>query len=544
MIGERWPHKGWIGQPESLQWPLQTKPGPSFVDFKEHLGRAGSLTVMLTGRLQRTVTGVNEVLREFGIHPECCYLKPDDENEVSRNMAKVHSFKKDVIRRLLKEHPKVKVAKLWDDRQDNIDAFKSLRREYKDVDFELFKVDSKQSPDGEKSPPHLKGNSDEFNDNLLQMIDDFGFGCPPSFDAAVKEGISFIEDAWLHCLGLTKDKAPQTVHQFGSYPLRRSGDVDLCLFAPASLRSDECIFKLEAELSKRGVKHLHTATGIRCPRLKLRLHFSNTAPVDFDIVFAACLPVENEVHYDLREIYENGDIAMKSAIEGLLFLERVKHCIESKLSIEQFGKLVDLLVYYLKTKHLKGNAFHCLRTFHLVRALAEMFSKTKESFQSMGDLVRKSFEHLATLDAQYWQRICKEFVPEEITQQLSESFVSGYELINQSKSCAALYARVQFPPEGHEVVSVTVKSHIKDLQWRASVLIEAKLGTCIRRLLSSGINVIPGPSDYDGKILFAIPANETSFRVSQNALENLKSETIFLANKLDLSLKVQIGNIV
>ena len=540
--GERWPHKGWIGRPESLQWPLQTTPGPSFVDFKEHLGRAGSLTVLLTGRLQRTVAGVNEVLREFGVHPERCYLKPDDEIDVSRNMAKVHSFKKDVVRGLLKEHPKVKIVKLWDDRQDNIDAFKALRKEYKNIDFELLKVDCKAGYNDKKSYSNFKAQADEFDKNLLQMIDDFGFGCSPSFDAAAKQGISFIEDAWLSCLGSPQDVPSQVVHQFGSNPLKRNGDVDLCIFAPANLRPDECIFKLEAELLKRGIRYIHTATGIRCPRLKLRLHYSNAVPVDFDIVFAACLLDETKSDVkDLREIYENGDNATKSAVEGLLFVEMVKRCIEGKLSLERFGKLVDLLVYYLKTKHLKGNAFHGLRTFHLVRALAEMLSKTKESFNNMADLVRKSFEHLATLDVRYWQRVCKEFVPEENIHLLTESFVSGYELINQSKSCAELFARVQFPPAGYEVVSVTVGSHVKDLQWRAAVVIEAKLGTCIRKMLCAGVNVVPGPSDYHETILFAIPSDETSLRVSQSTLMNLKTETIFLANKTDLTLKIQIG---
>jgi len=543
ITGERWPHKGWIGRPESLQWPLQIFPGPSFVDFKEHLGRAGSLTVLLTGRLQRTFAGVSTVLKEFGVHPELCLLKPDDDSEVSRNTPKVHSYKKDVVRRLLKEYPKIKEMKLWDDRQDNVDAFRTLRKEYKNVHFEIFKVSCKEdSGDRKPSATNLKVNEDEFNKSILQMIEDYGFGCSPSFDAAVKEGISFIEDAWLFCLELSKGAAPDVIQQFGSYPLMRSGDVDLCLLAPASLRPDECIFKLEAELLKRGVRYVHTAAGIRCPRLKLRLHYSNAAPVDFDIVFAPCLQDDFKKDKELQQIYENGENAVKLAVEGLLFLEKVRNCIKGKVSIEKFGKLVDLIIHYLKTKHLKGNAFHCVRTFHVVRSLAEMFSKTKDSYHSMGDLVRKSFEHLATVDAQHWQRICKEFVPEETIQQLVKSFISGSELVCQSEPSTALFASVQFPPGGHEVVSVTVSSHVKELQWRASVVVEAKLGTCIRKMISAGVDIVPGPSDYDGTISFAIPSDETSFRVAQHTLANLRSEGIFLANKKDLTLMIQIGN--
>ena len=511
------------------------------MDFKEHLGRAGSLTVLLTGRLQRTLAGVKEVLGEFGVHPERCFLKPDDADDVGRSMVNVHAFKKDVIRGLLNENPKIKSVKIWDDRQDNIDALKRLRKEYKNIDFELFKVDCKESDRLENSA-HFEWNSAGFGRRLSKMADELGFGCTPSFDAAVKEGIDFLEDAWLSCLGTSNDPECSIVHEFGSYPLKRIGDVDLFMLAPTSLCPDECIVKLEAELSKRGVRYIHTATGIRCPRMKLRLHFANAAPVDFDLIFAACLDKDNKNPTDFLKVFENGDKSVKSAVEGLVFLEKVKSCIEGKMSMERFGRLVDIVVYFLKTKHLKGNAFHCFRTFHLVRALAEMISKLKENFQGMGDLVRKSFEYLATINSQYWQRICKDTVPEEIVDMTIESFVSAVKLINQPKPCASLFAPVKFPPNNHAICSVKVTSHVKDLQWRAGVIVEAKLGTCIRKLITSGVNVVPGPSDYDNIFLFAIPTDETSVRLCQNFLASLKTESIFLTNKTDLALKIQIGN--
>lgn len=542
VSGQRWPHKGWIGRPESLQWPLQTWPGPSFAEFSNHAGRAGSKTVLLTGRLQRTVSGVREVLAEYGVHPEECYLKPDDCNDATKNMEKVHAFKKDVIRRLLRENPRVNVVKMWDDRQDNIDAFRRLRKEYQNIDFQLYKVDCEDFKNVEKFSKKHKLNGDGFSNSVSKLVSDLGFGCTRSFDAAVWQGIEFIQNAWASCLGIPEYTSDKLVRLFGSYPLRKTGDVDLCLLAPASMSADECILKLAADISMKGISYIHTAIGIRCPRMKVRARYSNIAPIDFDIIFAPCLSSGAAGQISISQIYESGDKAVKSAVEGILFLEKVQSCIEGKVRAEVFGKLVDLIVYYLKTKHLKGNAFHCMRTFHLVRALAEMFSKAKDKLEDIGEILRTSFEHLASLDRSYWQRICKETVPEKIIDMTVESFIAAATLIDQSQRRDSLFSRAQFPPKGYVVVSVRVASLIDDLQWRASIVMEAKVGTCLRKLYSSGVCVVPGPSDYETEILFAIPQDEMSLRICQSSMTSLKAEPIFLNNKSDLNLFLKIGN--
>ena len=537
VSGEPWPYKGWIGKTESLQWPLQTLPGPSYVDFKEHFGRACSLTVLLTGRIQSTLAGVTEVLREYGLHPEKCFLKPEGYSaDRSKTTEKVAPYKTEIIKKLLLEYPNIRTVKIWDDRQDNIDAFRRMKRGHRDVTFELFKVGSE---DTEDKKIRLKGGLND--DEIDRMVTEFGFGFSAMFHAAAKEGIEFITSAWASSLGVQAEKAATFIKPFGSFPLNRAGDVDLCLLAPSYLQQDECIVKLEAEILKRGVRHIHTATGIRCPRMKVRLHYLNMAPIDFDIIFAPCLTAVDQPLIDVNTAFQNGSKDVKAALEGNIFLQKAQECISGKIGVTTFGILVDLVVFFLKTKHLKGNAFHCIRTFHIVRALAEMISKSKETVHSLVALLSNSFDHLASLDIEYWKRICRDFVPEEMLKKTIESFIEAVKMINQSETRATIFAVKKFPPVNHIVATVTVKSNIKEIQWRANTILEAKLGPCIRKLLALGVEVSPGPCDYDDTIRFAMPVGERNLKLCQNILGGLKGEAWFLENKdsLDLIIRVE-----
>eukprot|EP00794_Sanderia_malayensis_P008777 gene8777-9715_t len=529
LTGVTWPHKGWFGRPESLQFPLRSYPGPAFVQFKEHIERAGSLTVLLTARRQCVKDGIEEVLQQHGIHPQKKFLKPMTEDD-SYKTNRSPNFKTGLVKDLLKAYPNVDHVKIWDDRPDNIDAFRRLRKSFGNIKFEIFDVGNDYS---RALAATLK--------DVSTITDAFGSCRFESFNAAAKEGIEFLVNAWSSCLDVDMDVGRRFAIPFGSFPLKRVGDVDLCLLASAKLSQDECIVKLETELSKRGIKHLHSATRIRCPRLKVRLHFMHTSPVDFDIVFAPCLEDIRSKDLDSPEtLYRNGCSKLKSSLEGVLFLRQVQHCIDGKISVENFGRLVDAVVLLLKTKHAKGNGFHCVRTFHIVRALAEMFGKFDATTKSLDVYFQDSLQYLSTIDIAHWKKICKEFVPEDMLIRTTEVFKNAVTLLNKSEPVEKIFAFVKFPPHGHKLVKVAVESHVSELAWRGGTLLEAKLGTCLRKLVSYGVSVVPGPSDYCNMIQFAIPADESSLRLCRDALKSLESEAVFIDYQHDLRLHIDI----
>ena len=480
---------------------------------------------------------MEEVLREYGIHPKKSILKPDKEdNDKSYSAAKVQNYKSDAVRELLKDNPTINHVKLWDDRQDNIDKFRRLKKDYKHINFEIFKVgDEVLSKQARSSDIAINEN------NITDLLDKFGFNAFQQYQTTAEQGIDFISSSWSSCLGISKEIGSKLVMTFGSFPFHRIGDVDLCLLAPVNLHPDECIVKLESELLKRGIRHIHCATGIRCPRLKLQLRFLNASPVEFDIVFAPCLPELNAAIPDTATLYQNSSKEVKFALEGVLFLQQVCSCIEGKISIENFGKLVDLIVLFLKRKHLKGNAFHCIRTFHIVRVLGEMFRKSKNHGENLCDYFRNSLTHLSTLDAAYWKRICKDFVPDETVARTVKHFTEASELINESASLSTVFAFVQFPLPMYVIVSVSLKSNVDELLWRACTMLEARIGTCVRKLLSTGVDVMAGPSDYSSIVRFAVPRCEWNIDVCKRTLSSLKSDAFFMQNKDNLQLIIDIN---
>ena len=65
--GRQWPHTGWYGRSETLMPPLKVYPGPALHQFRTHCGRSGSITVVLTGRLERSREAVEKILEAHDV---------------------------------------------------------------------------------------------------------------------------------------------------------------------------------------------------------------------------------------------------------------------------------------------------------------------------------------------------------------------------------------------------------------------------------------------------------------------------------------------
>ena len=68
----------------------------------------------------------------------------------------------------------------------------------------------------------------------------------------------------------------------------------------------------------------------------------------------------------------------------------------------------------LRIKHQKGNALHCIRTFHILKILLSLLEEKRVSracLSSADQLIKALIEQLAKLSVEEWAGYLGEFVP-------------------------------------------------------------------------------------------------------------------------------------
>ena len=211
-------------------------------------------------------------------------------------------------------------------------------------------------------------------------------------------------------------------YPFGSYPLGRWSDIDLCFLAPASLTPQSCMEKLAGQLKDCGVTHIHMAHSIRCPRLKTNLQFHNTPSIDYDIVFAiithddfSSLPSGHtqSLPSSLSSLLVPGDQESRVAIAGPLFLHQVEEIISGVVSRKQFAAVVEMVVQLLVSRRQKGNAYHCMRTFHVVQLLVDFIKSHRTELPptlTCDSLFKEFVGYASTLPEAKWRKLFGECV--------------------------------------------------------------------------------------------------------------------------------------
>jgi hypothetical protein len=132
--GEKWPHKGWWGRPETLDMKTFQMPLiPNVIaDYRREREESNTLVVMLTGRIQRLSTEVEKILATHGLRFDGYFYN---------NGGSTLDFKIDVLENLLKEYPNIQSIAMWDDRLEHIPAFKAWGAAHPHLEFDITVVE-------------------------------------------------------------------------------------------------------------------------------------------------------------------------------------------------------------------------------------------------------------------------------------------------------------------------------------------------------------------------------------------------------------------
>ena len=558
--GKQWPHKGWLGWPESLLPPMQIRPGPALPEFHEHLGRAGSLTIVLTGRVDRLDKTLRHVLESNRVFPQRLYLKPTAGSETTPQ------FKARVVHQLIEEFSDVTLVKFWDDIPNNLAAIQRVSRtlgpgvqcDIIDATKMIPTIASKQGKKLLIRNP-LPGPSSPKGMSVLESyLASVGRLPNSTFKSAVVAGIQFLASQFCSVIDVPADCADNLSYPFGSYLLNRRSDVDLCLLAPPTFTPKDCLDKLSRRLESCAVHFVHAGHSSRCPRLKVVLEFADAPSVAYDVVFASITnkevfswPQANKLPAsELLSAVVPGDSASKVALTGAVFLQEVLESINGILPVSQFGAVTEMLVYILTAHRQKGNAYHCMRTFHVVKLLASFLAAHKCELprQPTCDDVFKAFVvHLSTLSESNLKDLFGEFVPNKFIPCLLKLFSRLNKEVSSedypsTNCCEEMSDRPPFPPEGYTLVELELSGSDAVLLWKLSSIIEARLPTYIRQLLEMGVDVSPdGNPSNERKFCFAVPRSKSNKETLQQILRPFWTELVKYRKDSDVRIELTFG---
>ena len=557
--GKKWPHKGWLGWPESLLPPTKIHNGPALPEFRQHLSRAGSLTLILTGRIERTEKGILSVLEGAQVYPQRLVLKPNSTNETTP------TFKTRIIRELLEEFPDVTLVKFWDDNYNNLAAIHRLSKTT-NVQFEIIDVTKMQplsaaSKQGKKSSVVMQPSPPRCGNSALEVyLTTCGLLPDAAYTSAAISGIEFLASQFAKVIGFTGNPM-LLAYPFGSFPLGRQSDVDLCFLAPPRFTANDCMENLARQLGDCGLNYIHVGHSSRCPRLKAMLEFSNTPVINYDIVFAVIgkeeifsSPPGSQLHPSkLASLLKPGDSTSKVALTGLQFLQQVQDIITGTVSKQQFGAVVEMVLQVLIAHRQKGNAYHCIRTFHVVQLLAD-FIKSHEAHTSSSPncdtLFREFVTHVSALPEMKWQKLFGEFVPIEFIPKVIKAFSAAAREASHddfpSFTCyEEMMYRAPFPPEGYIPIALVLSGTKDTLLWKLHTVAEARLPSYTRQLMTMGLDVIPdGNVRNERKFCFSVPHTKSCKQTLQQVLRPLWSELAEFRKQSGVTMELNFGSAV
>ena len=556
--GRKWPHKGWLSWPESLLPPLKVYPGPALPEYHLHYSCAGSLTIILTARIQRTEKAVKTILENFKLSPDRLYLRPDSCQQMSPD------FKASVVNKLLEEFPNVTLVKFWDDRHDNLAAVQRIaRKTTRNIRIEVIDANSMLPVIASKQGKKLNVKSSVLpkthNSSILEAtLAERGLLPSEVYKKAAHSGISFLTNQFCKVIGFEGD--PNLIcYPFGSFKLDRASDIDLCFVHPEKLSAVECLDKLATQLKSCGVNYIHKGYSSRCPRLKVMLEFTTSPAVEYDIIFAA---VSEEFHSHglsskeqisptaLTTFTKRCDSVTKNSLLGLCFLNDVQQIVaNSSISMSQFGAVVEMVAQILAAHRQKGNAFQCIRTFHVVQLLAECVKSCEEQneVKDCDTLFKMFISYVTMLSTDKWRKVFGVFVPDEFIPRVAEVFalvnreITSYDF--PSQTCyEEMLTRPDFPPKGYTTVELSLSSTDKALLWKLHTIVEARLPSYIRQLLELGLDVVPD-GNYNTKIkfCFAVPIAKSSKQTLQQVLRPFWNEITEYRSQANVNIQLNFG---
>ena len=564
--GKKWERKGWLVWPESLLPPVKTSPGPALPTYREHVGQAGSMTVILTGRINRTKTGLLQVLDNYKVYPEQLITKPDKDDESTP------AFKARIVQQLLKKFHDITLVKFWDDNPKNLAAVHNLSMSatHRHIHFEIVDatnmiptVATKQGKKKVKIQPHHRQQISKecFSSTLEAYLAVCGFLPNKAYLSAANFGVHFIAEQFCKLLGYSGDPF-RLIYVFGSFPLGRKGDVDVCLLCPPHLTPTACLEQLWRQLGDCGINYLHKGYSRRCPRLKIMLEFPNCSPIDYDIVFATIsdptffnssqqtlkLPAP-----EISSLIKHEDSASKTAITGAVLLHKVLAEIDGIVSKSQFCAVVEMIVHIFSGQRQKGNAYNCIRTFHIVRLLSEFIKTHRDSLKEINSdlLFGKFVRHAAEIPDEHWKKLFGEYVPVCFIPKVRSVFEYAAQKTSleevPSTDCyeELMQKSVPYPPEGFTTVEISLSGSNAVALWKLHTIIEALFPSYIRQLISLGLDILPdGNTDNVRTFAFAVPLEKSTKQTLQQVLRPFWNEIAEFRKEDVVNITLNFGQVL
>ena len=102
--------------------------------------------------------------------------------------------------------------------------------------------------------------------------------------------------------------------------------------------------------------------------------------------------------------------------------------------------------------------------------------------------------------------------------------------------------RPPFPPMGYTTVELSFSGTKETLLWKLHTIVEARLPSYIRQLLSLGLTVIPdGNAHNERKLCFAVPNTKASRQTLQQVLRPFWSEISEFRKQAGVSIELTFG---
>ncbi|KAK3262994.1 hypothetical protein CYMTET_28178 [Cymbomonas tetramitiformis] len=469
-----WPQdRDWLNSPESLQLPGGVAPGPGLPLWVESTGHKAGLAAVVTGRRgtegDAMAAAVHAALASIvppsTITPDRVLLRSPDTQLTTAEAKVAH------LDALLKEHLACRHVSVVDDDVLCLQAYERYSEE-------LAAASPGRAPQitvhssgalgakhrqrsvraaGCQLPSHIPTGSAQHpppGDQVHSFLYARGLLRASRRERCAAAVVALLEEAWCkELLALDPDlrthhppsstaSAPATgiVHPFGSHCLGRVGDLDLCLLAPANCPADWCVKRLQTVLRQRGMtpESMHAAPSARCPCLRLRFEFLHSPPLEADIVFAPVLPpgaqpaeVAEAVSRCLAPVTFS-EVSRCTAPEAIttsgigymnFILDTLAHSKGCSVPVASFAMVVETLTALLRAAGVKGNEFHCVRSFQLVEVARAAVENEISSagFRGHGedvaachgrvisseDLFAKVVRFAAAQPAEYWEDVCQ-----------------------------------------------------------------------------------------------------------------------------------------
>ena len=551
LTGCVWPHRDFFTRAESLMPPLHLRPGPALPVLRQFAGaqllhchyrntiagRRNTHTVVLSGRPEATRSALTDVLCELGSLPDAILLKPTVETPSV-------AFKCAALLRLLDDMPHVRTVKVFEDDLEAIAAFRGLQPAH---------AVSIKVADSAELAAHIDAKLHTERSAIKCWLQRSGFSISDEERHGIDETLTLISQTWLSVLtntgcafGDAAIDARTFALPFGSQPLGRRSDLDLCLLAPDTMTPMHCVQLLAAALQSHAIHHTYVANSERCPRLKTKIPLRRSAPLDVDIVFA-CVGKSALIEHargaaTLEQLAASvADKASRTALQGPLFLRDVQARIaRSTVEASAFVNLIDFTKATLSRANLTGNAFHCMRTFHIVSLLAD-FAAQCTSRPSNFDLLFASFaKFCAAQSHESWAKRFDNFVPPQHIPLLMEHFQRQQQATEALSSTPAdttrmpietlqlLLQRQPFPPPGFIACRIASAHADAVVHWQLGTFIKARLPTYMRRLMDQhGLALVLPCSLSEATIdctRFAVPRTPDVFHRVAHCFEDFWAE--------------------